>query len=434
MRALRGYVTDSAVPYLAVLLLATMTGAWVNYLGPLTGLDQYTVKGQALIVVISLVAFPLSVLLWVFYRGARSRNQWLVLFLSSMIAVWVIHLVLLLVHDDPISHLVWLYVPICLMLLFKTPSSEEGWRIVLLFAWVAAAIIVATRLFESVGTIPVYGLPPGIIEFEKANYWMPLSGYFGVDGRWPGPFGYNSKTGFIGALLVLIGVARFTRIKLILIAVGVLTLLLTVSRGSGLALVAGLAVIATFTRSGPLGRIPVALRASVAGAAAIVAGLLLFLSPLSTTGRLGEGGIWEYFLDLWRQDPWFGVGQSGIFAMNPTLGIHMEAHNVFVQELTRFGIVGVVTQYTVIALGVVLAVLAATKGLTWPLAILVAYYVASLTEVFQDGWLNISTYSLIILISIIAAGSRLEGPRSGQRPAPQTEPSRPESPASFDRA
>jgi hypothetical protein len=400
-------VRDSAVPYISVLLLAAMTGAWVNYLGPLTGLDQITFKGQALIIIIQLAAFPLAVVLWLAYRGKRTSGRWLVTFFIGLIVVWAIHLALLFVHQDPISHLVWLFVPISLMLFFKTPSAKEGWTLVQLFAWVAAAILVLTKTLELLNVIPVYPLPAGIIEFEKANYWIPISEFFGVEGRWPGPFGYNSKTGFIGALLVLIGVAKFTPIKIILIVIGALTLLLTVSRGSGLALVAGLAVIATFTRSGLLGRIPVVMRATLAATAALFAGLMLFFSPLSTTGRLGEGGIWEYFLDLWRQDPWIGVGQSGIYAMNPSAGIYMEAHNVFVQELTRFGIVGVVTQYAVIGLGVALALLAAFRGLSWPLAIIFAYYVASLTEVFQDGWLSIGTYSLVVLLAIISSSSAL---------------------------
>jgi hypothetical protein len=271
------------------------------------------------------------------------------------------------------------------MLFFKTPSAKECWLLVLLFAWVAAAILVLTKILEFLSVIPIYPLPAGIIEFEKANYWIPISEFFGVEGRWPGPFGYNNKTGFIGALLVLIGVVKFTPMKTILIVVGALTLLLTVSRGSGLALVAGLAIIATFTRSGLLGNIPVVIRATLAATAALFAGLILFFSPLSTTGRLGEGGIWEYFLDLWRQDLWIGVGQSGTYAMNPSAGFYMEAHNVFVQELTKFGIVGLVTQYLAIGLGVLFALLAAFRGLTWPLAIIVSYYVASLTEVFQDG-------------------------------------------------
>lgn len=75
---------------------------------------------------------------------------------------------------------------------------------------------------------------------------LPLSGYLGLEGRWPGPFGYNSKTGFISTLLILIGLARWSMSRVIFIVVGVLRVLLTGGRGSALALAARLFVLVGF--------------------------------------------------------------------------------------------------------------------------------------------------------------------------------------------
>jgi O-antigen ligase len=90
----------------------------------------------------------------------------------------------------------------------------------------------------------------------------------------------------------------------------------------------------------------------------------------------------------------------------------MEAHNLYLQELTRFGIVGLVVQYLPLLLGLGLAVVAAWRGRAWPLAILVSFGVASLTEVFMDGWLMVSAYVLLLVLAVAAT----RGPDAGAAP------------------
>jgi len=221
----------------------------------------------------------------------------------------------------------------------------------------------------------------------------------GIDGRWPGPFGFNSKTGFIGALVVILALARWRRSSFVLLLVGIATLLVTASRSSLLAAVCGLAVLATFTRWGWLGRIPVIIRAMVAAAFGLAAAVWVLRSPAGLTGR--DSWIWPAFVDLWQTSPWLGVGQVGILS-DPQAAIPMEAHNLYLQELTRFGVVGLTMQYLPFLLGLVLALIAAWRGRAWPLAVIVSFSVASLTEVFMDGWLMLSTYVLVIVLSVAA--------------------------------
>ena len=51
---------------------------------------------------------------------------------------------------------------------------------------------------------------------------------------------------------------------------------------------------------------------------------------------------------------------------------------------------------------------AAYRGLAWPLAVLTAYFVASLSEVFQDGWVQYTFYSLLIVLCLTGSIRHLQ--------------------------
>ena len=420
---LLNWLRESSLPYVGSLVIITMLAGWSNYLSPLLVPEGLALKGQSLAVVIPIVGFPIPLVLWLVYRGTRTGSRWLVAFLVGLAVSWVLHMVLLRIHGDQNNHLVWLFIPILFMLLWKTPTSQQAWQAILVFAWSAVVILVVTRALEVAGVLPFFHIEQWIIDFEKERYWLPLSGYLGLEGRWPGPFGFKSKTGFISTLLVLIGLARWrTSSSIVFIIVGGLGILLTGGRGAALALAAGLFILLVFAARGPISRIPMAIRAGIGALAVIGFGLTFFRSPLATSGRFGDGGIWDGFINLWRTSPWIGVGQTGILA-DPKAGISMEAHSLYLQELTRSGVLGFTFQFVVIALGLGIVSVAAYRGLAWPLALLAAYYVASLTEVFQDGWLQQSTYSLLIIFCVLAAASWLtehEGSSSADRGEPGT--------------
>jgi hypothetical protein len=404
-------------------MVTVMAAGWANYLSPLVWPEGFTIKGQSLAIIIPIVLFPISAFLWLFYRGTRAQNPWVGAFLIGLAVAWPIHMLILRAHGDQYPHVVWLFIPVLAMLYFKAPNASEAWLLVKLFGWLAVLILITTRALETVGVLSVFRLDPAIIQWEKERYWIPLSGYLGLDGRWPGPFGYNSKTGFIGALLVIIGLASRSRSTWVFAPLGIITLLVTGSRGSMLSAAVGILVLLTFAMRGPITRIPLALRTTAAGISLVLVGWVFLRNPVGTTGRFGEGGIWDAFISLWQSSPWIGVGQVGILA-DPQASISMEAHNLFLQHLTRFGIVGITVQYLVIAIALGIMAVAAYRGLSWPLAIAAAYYVASLTEVLQDGWLQHTPYSLLLILGAMAAGSHLsrDDPRLPITPQRNGEP------------
>lgn len=399
------WLRGSSVPYLAVLMSGLMLGAWANYLAGQLNPAVFVIKGQAPGIVIPLLAFPLVLVAWLFFRSNRRRDIWATVFLVLLMIAWPAHILIARSHGDQLAHTVWIYLPMLVLIALKPPTPSDALTVVLWFAWLASGILVITRLLEMVGAIPIFFLDPGIIAWERERYWMPLSGLLGIDGRWPGPFGFNSKTGFIGALIVVIALVRWLPRNIVLLLIGVVTLLVTASRGSFLAAICGVAVLATFTRWGWIGRIPVLIRCLSAGAVGLAAAVWVLRSPTGLTGR--DGWIWPAFIDLWQTSPWLGVGQVGILA-DPAAGVPMEAHNLYLQELTRFGVIGFALQYLPYALGIALALIAAWRGRGWPLAILVAFSVASMTEVFMDGWLLPSTYILLLILAVMATRGRRE--------------------------
>ncbi len=161
-------------------------------------------KGQSPAIVVLGVCFLVSAALW-----------WLVLGRTPVHGrvAWFVHLFLFRLHGDLFNHTASLYVPILVMIWFKPPRANEGWAALTTLGWATAIVLVGTRLLEIVGVIDISYVPQWIIEFDKANYWLPLSGHLGLDGRWPGPFGHNGVTALMGAILVVLAVARKDQVK-----------------------------------------------------------------------------------------------------------------------------------------------------------------------------------------------------------------------------
>lgn len=412
---LSAWVRTSSLPYVGSIVVTVMLAGYATYLSQVSDAFQVTFKGQAMGIVIPFVAFPITVVLWLLYRGGPTHSRWVAAFLIGLSASWIIHRALMWLHGDLTTHHMLLFIPVVLMLLTKCPDSRDAWAALFLLAWLATIILVVTRSLEILGSLPMFDIPDKLAtEWEKQNYWLPFSGYLGLDGRWPGPFGFNSKTGFVSVFLVVFGAARWTRSSWVFVTVGALGMVLTGGRGVYLAVLAGLVVLAFFAHRGPVARIPMAVRVGIAGALVFIAALAFYLSPISTTGRIGENGIWNSFLDLWRTSVWTGVGQTGIWASEGRAHDAMDAHSMYVQELAKFGVIGFVAMFAVLALGAGVAMSAAIRGWTGPLALLAIYFVAGVTDLLHDGWWAHSMYTMMVILSVLAAGGWLAEKRAGK--------------------
>jgi|GEM_PF-1111403 len=406
LSAMRG----SSLPYVGSIVLTLMLASFVNYLARFPPLDAVEIKGQALSIAVPLVGFPVTFVLWWFYKGRRTQSVWTVAFLLGIITAWLVHIVLTLSHGDLYAHTIWLYVPLVLLLLFKTPTSNECWQALVFLGWLAVCMLVLTRVLEILEIIPMFKIEQWVIEYEKARYFLPFSGHLGIEGRWAGPFGYNSKTGLVSVLLIVLGAARWTKSSWVFVIVGSLGLLLTSARGSYLALLAGLLVLVLFASRGPISRIRMTARVIAGVVAVALAGLFFFEGPLGSSGRVGEGGIWDIFLALWKTSIWTGVGQTGIWA-SPEAMVWLEAHSIYVQELAKYGLIGFIVQAAALGFGCMVLCLAAIRRWAGPLAMTIVYFVASISEI-PNEWENHSLFSFLIILCVVGAGSWIQEKKS----------------------
>jgi O-antigen ligase len=101
-----------------------------------------------------------------------------------------------------------------------------------------------------------------------------------------------------------------------------------------------------------------------------------------------------------------GIGSSGISVSGGITQQYGHAHNMYIDELARNGLIGFVTQYGAIAVGFVIAFLAAKRGLAGPLAIMTAYLVTGVTEP-RNGWMSPSVTGMLVILVVVTAGAAL---------------------------
>lgn len=360
-------------------------------------------KGQSAAIVLFYFVFGFAFLSWLCVPSRVRASGLLSGFLILMSVAWIAHWVLIRIHGDATNYTAMLYVPILVMIWFKPPTISESKITIIVFAWTVTLVLALTRALEMLGVLSIRTQSQGVINFDEERYFLPLNDFLGIDGRWPGPFGHNGDTAMMGALLVVIAVAFWTRSSWVFIAVGGSTLLITNGRASIGAAIAGLIVLVVFTQEGRLARIPRRFRIW-GGIATLVAGAVFMYSMAA--GSTGRSSFWPAFLELWQSSPFVGIGLSGISISGGITEQYGHAHNMYIDELARNGLLGFATQYSAIALGLVIAFLAARRGVAGPLAILTTYLVTGITEP-RNGWMSPSVTGMLVTLVVITAGAAL---------------------------
>jgi hypothetical protein len=355
-----------------------------------------------------LAAFVLALALWFVLKRRAPARQWPLAFLAFLAIAWVVNLVAFRYHGDSFTYGALLFVPILFMVALKPPTSLEGRATFWVLAWAITAILVITRLLEMTGLLAVKFQPAGIIQFDTEYYWLPLNNVLGIEGRWPGPFGHNGYTAMMGAFIIVIAVAYWSKSSWVFLVVGAFTLLITSGRASAGAAVAGLILIAMLTTKGRIGRVPRIWRVPI-GLVALACGCLFLLSGKS--GLTGRQTIWPAFLDLWKTSPWTGVGGGGIAVSGGITQQFGHAHSMYLDLLVRDGVFAFVTVMVALALALGITISAGVRGMPGPLAILAAFLITGLTEPRND-WLHPGTDVLIVILCAMTAAATLRERRA----------------------
>lgn len=388
-------VRVAARAYLSTLLVGGVLGLWAGYLWP----AQPVFKGQSTAVLVPLLAFLIALGLWLRLNGRPRLRGWPLAFMTLLAVAWLASLISYRIHGDAFTYGALLFIPVVLMVVYKPPSLAEGASALISLAWAITLVLVATRALEMTGLLAVKDQPAGIISFDEEYYWLPLNELLGIDGRWPGPFGHNGYTAMMGAFIIVIAIAFWSRSSWVFLVVGAFTLLVTSGRASAGAAATGIILFAMFTSRGWLGRQSRGLRL-VVGSLALVAGIVLLFSGKS--GLTGRQNIWPAFWDLWLTSPITGVGTSGIAVSGGLTQEFGHAHSMYLDLLARNGLVAFALVMAALLLGLGITVAAALRGQPGPLALLAAYLVTAVTEPRND-WLHPGVYILMITICVLAA-------------------------------
>lgn len=392
-----------------MLLVGTLSGLWAGYLRP----DRAVIFGQSLAVLIPILSFVLALSLWFLLRS-RSRTSNLGLTFLGLVGIsWIAAVLLYRFHGDAFTYGALLFLPILLLIGRKPPIYEEVSATLVAFAWAVSIVLITTRLLEMFGVIDQKHQPDIIIWFDETYYWLPLNDSLGIEGRWPGPFGHNGYTAMMGALIMVIALAFWTRGSWLFLMTGAATLLVTSGRASVGAAAAGAVIVALFTERGLFGRIPRKLRL-VSGVILLLGGLAILISGRS--GLTGRQDIWPAFWELGLTSPWVGVGSSGIVVSGGITQDFGHAHNMYLDLFVRYGAISLAIVIAVLALGLVICLRAALRGYPGPMAILVFYMITAMTEPRND-WIHPSVYVLVVVLSVMAALAAL---RPNGLPTPRT--------------
>lgn len=385
--------------YVGALSFTIVVAAYAQYLWQYNLQDLPLLKDQPPGISLQLIGFLSAVILWVFAPWNVNVNKRLLSFVALLLLTWLVVLITSIFHGDVFPHSVWTYAPILILLVLKSPSLEQCRFAFLFTGWLIVAVLVATRLLEVIGVIDIAYIDEGMISYEQENYWLPLSGSLGPDYRWPGPMGHNSMTGVMGAYLVVMGVGLRKFSGLVFVVVSFVTLLLTSSRVSFVAAVIGLAIVLMLGNNKIASKAPWRIRALFVGVISILAAAVALIASPNLTGRTN---YWPAFYELWLESPWIGVGNSGKVLADPLIS-QTNAHNIFLDVLTLYGVIPLLTISAALVLVFIASARAARAKQILPLAIVTVFLVVGLTQ-SDHGWISPSEpWWLLVLAAFMAS-------------------------------
>lgn len=389
-----GFVRSSALPFLAVAAVGVVAGPFSTYVIR----SEFTVRGQPPYIFVVLITFLISFVLWLMYRGRPVTNISTGLILVTAGLLWITNILIAASHGDPFNHTVWLVPIFLVMLTAKCPGWLDVRSTLVLLAYLVSFALVIAFTAEALNWKNSLYVAEGVTAFEQDRYWLPLDGWFGIEGRWVGPFGHATRTGFAAAFIFVVGVTRWARISIPLVFAGTFFLILAGTRASYLAALAGLAIALLFSKWSVLQKVPAKARWSLLVGLTMIAGVGLSLSGARLTGR--DGGIWPAFVDLIPVNPVVGIGTSGIQEAGGLASISGDAHNIFLDQLVRFGAVGLVSLVAFLGVVVVVSFRSASRGLSMPLGILAVYLITSQMDI-QNDWLSFSYQSMLVILAAL---------------------------------
>jgi O-antigen ligase len=398
LRAIPQVCRDRAL-YLWAALATPPIAQFAHYLDPTTPLF----KGHAAGVVFALLGLLVAVSLWIPFRPNVTWPRVSIYAMAVILVAWVYAVLRLQFGGDTFDLTAFCVPVVVLLIMIKPPNSRDVVGSSLLFSYLLIASAMASLALDSAGLVRS-GFDGAMTGYSRIPF---IGHFFAIDTRWQGPFGNVNYAGPVGAFLIVYGATVKSWHRVILITGGVCIVLLSQARGAIFALVAGLMVLLAYSTSIRRLRRPWTARLVIFGGF-ILAGIAYIGLFDKTMG--GRTDIWRDFLTLWKSSPWIGVGDNGVvrYVMEGGDGTpvirHVHGHSVYVDALTRGGVLLLVLLLAfTICIGIV-GFRAASLGRPASLALLVLVVVGGLAEtVYSITYLSIHLVPLLIALMLGSA-------------------------------
>ena len=403
-----------ATPYHSLIMVSIVVSRLLQACWP----DAVVFKAQSPATMFQLAAVPVILLLWLIFRATKTPRKYLHLVLCALAGNFVFLFILGAVRGESWSYVAAM-MPVTIAMVWIKPPTYR-------------AVIRSTNAFcvSLIGAAVIYQASVYLGVVESRNYlehrFLSLAAVDFLRWRWEGPFGNVNFAGPAGAFLLVYGVTRFGRWRVVLMVVGGIFLVASECRGAILGASVGL-LTWLLTKERFCGWKWNARTKVLIASAGILSSLSSFLILDPTLNHRTE--IWGDYLRLWAESPWFGFErlrldtalQSGNVLLKDLVGQSlyfpgMEGHSLYVDTLTRFGAAGLLLALFAIAVILVLSWKAYRKGMATGLIVAITFTVSSLSDVLSS-WLYLSFLLLPLVIAALLSATWLQECESRSRSA-----------------
>jgi hypothetical protein len=376
--------------YLIPVTVGVVSGGLAGFMA---GTDP-VFKGQSLVILLPLLGLAMSIPMWLAFRSRHRLTVVQAASLCSLLGIWIVATVRTVTQTTGFNYLIGVIPVLIVMVLVKPPRFPGG----LLGAKVLGLAVVAAAL-----TAEIFSLATGTLVLVDPEFvYTTLGEITGTTKRWVGPFLQENYAGPIAAYTLVFSLTQRGWYRWVVGVPAAWMVLASTSSTAVLGVVVGVLSLGVFTSTWPLARISRPLRATVAIVGFTFAGIVVALRDLTFNGR---ATVWSSYLDVWQANPLGGVGTSGIESalrsgQIPLFWTH--AHNVPLDLLTRYGVLGLTLVLLVYVLSTWGGLRAAAAGVSWPLAMVLMFIAMGLMEVPSD-WLTLSIPVLWLILAILAS-------------------------------
>ena len=358
-------------------------------------------------ILIPLVAFLISVALWLVSPvPIRLPSGLLAIFFGLLIFIWL----WALIRDWGATDLTAFTLgPFLAMLAAKTPTLACALRILNTLGVLVLFLFASAAVFAIITDAPPTGF---------TTKWPPLTDTFDPIGMWWAPFNGPAEAGAIGAVLIVLGFGQRKWLSIPFVIGGGVILFYAGTLAAALGLgVALLILLLGYARTSLHKR-----TIQLAAAAVALMGLLVLIQELVRNPTLSSRTfIWSDFVALVRTNPIWGWGSAALIESEATRTFPWgeartahgsDAHNLWFDAWTRYGIGGFVLACAATIVAILLAIRGYKRGAVLGAALVGMVYAVGMTE-HNIWWGAPGTSSSVFVLSIFltsnSASSRISG-------------------------